>query len=283
MRFVRVLALIVVFGFSLTLLRAQTRTPKTLSALFEGLKSPDLEVKNRAAGDLLSYVAVWVQQDPSTMQEDLPALLAALEDRHPEVRTQSSTFFRTVAFMRPKDKEEILRPVIYFLIGRFDDPDPRVRTNLMRAIAALEPAPPYQAIEGFTNHLEDPSPEAQSLAVYGLVRAAPDSLQAAEAVAGLLDNTSDPEARRGLIQMLGAAKSTHPIIIGKLIEQLDSKDGGLRGDTVRALGEIGPPAAQAIQQLRAIASDRRASSILRHPAWEFTDFLPVSLRRERAC
>ena len=28
---------------------------------------------------------------------------------------------------------------------------------------------------------------------------------------------------------------------------------------------------------------RRASSILRHPAWEFTDFLPVSLRRERAC
>jgi len=29
--------------------------------------------------------------------------------------------------------------------------------------------------------------------------------------------------------------------------------------------------------------ERRVSSILRHPAWEFTDLLPMSCRREPAC
>jgi hypothetical protein len=33
----------------------------------------------------------------------------------------------------------------------------------------------------------------------------------------------------------------------------------------------------------AVAVVRRASSILRHPAWEFTELLPLFLRRESAC
>ena len=47
--------------------------------------------------------------------------------------------------------------------------------------------------------------------------------------------------------------------------------------------QVGADSSGASQQPEKEAAARRASSILRHPAWEFTDFLPVSLRRERAC
>jgi len=91
-------------------------------------------------------------------------------------------------------------------------------------------------------------------------------LAAADAVARLLDSTTDPESRRGLIQMLGSAKPTHPVIIAKLVEQLDYDNRLLREDTIRALGEIGPPAAQAIQKLRVIASDPSTDQELRAQA-----------------
>ena len=159
-----------------------------------------------------------------------------------------------VALLRRNDGAEILRPVTGDLIRRFDDPNARVRANLMRGIALLQPAPPYAAVEGFTNHLKDPDSEVKRLAVYGLVKAAPVSLSAADAVGGLLDSTSDPEARRELVQVLGAAKPAHPVIIGELVKHLDGESGPLRLAAVRTSGETGPPAAQAIHELRATAS-----------------------------
>ena len=48
------LVFIVFLGFSTRLLQPQVRSEKALETLFEGLKSSDLEVKNRASQGLLS-------------------------------------------------------------------------------------------------------------------------------------------------------------------------------------------------------------------------------------
>ncbi len=257
---------LILFGISTALLLSQVRSGEDLQTLFEELKSSDLEVKNRASQGLLSYAKVWIRQDAATMQQVLPTVLAALGDSYPDVGVQASAFFGVIGMFRQKDALEILRPVTDQLIARFDDPNPRVRENLMRAFALAQPAPPYQAVDGFMKHLKDSDDMVRRLAVYGLVKAAPASLPAAEAVAGLLDETADSEARRELVRVLGKAKLTHPVIIAKLIEQLDRKDERLREDTVYALGEIGPPAAPAIDKLRAIAGDPASGESLRKGA-----------------
>lgn len=138
----------------------------------------------------------------------------------------------------------------------------------MAVIASLGPAPAYvaQAIEAFEKHLNDPDYRVRGMAVLGLARAAPDSASAAAAITSLIDRTVDPEARRGLIQRLAHAKPRHPAIIRKLMEQLDDENRLLREDTINALVQIGPPAAEALPKLYEIALDPSTPQELRQGA-----------------
>lgn len=241
---------------------------ESLPKLFSGLKNPDIEARNRASQAVLSYTVNWIQQDPATMRKAFPAILAALDDDNADVRLQASAFFSGLGRFRKHDGHAILGTLELELIKRFDDPHPRVRANLMAAIASLGPAPAYvaQAIEAFEKHLNDPDYRVRGMAVVGLASAAPDSASAASAIISLIDRTTDPEARRGLLQRLAHAKPRHPAIIRKLIEQLDHDSTLLRQTTVRVLGEIGPPAAEALPKLYEIALDPSTPQELRQGA-----------------
>lgn len=244
------------------------RSQEPLPALFEGLKSTDLESKNRASQALHAYAVNWIQQDPATMRKAFPAVMAALDDDDDGVRIQASAFFGVIGMFRRQDGRAILGTLELDLIRRFDDPNRQVRTNLISAVSSLEPAPAYlaEAIEAFERHLDDPDSGVRGRALFGLARVAPDSPSAAAAIVSLLDRTADPEARRGLIQSLALAKPRHPAIVRKLIEQLDQDHWQLRLDAIRALGEIGPPASEALPGLRAILLDPSTQQELRRGA-----------------
>lgn len=241
------------------------RSQEPLAALFEGLKSTDLESKNRASQALHAYAVNWIEQDPATMRKAFPAVMAALDDYDDGVRIQASAFFGVIGMLRRHDGRAILGTLELDLIERFNDPQPRVRTNLISAISSLEPAPAYlaEAIEAFERHLNDPDFGVRGRALLGLARVAPDSPSAAAAIVSLLDRTDDPEARGGLIQRLAFARPRHPAIVRKLIEQLNQDHRQLRLDSVQALGQIGPPAAEALPALRAISLDPSTQPELR--------------------
>ena len=121
------------------------RSQEPLAALFEGLKSTDLDSKNRASQALHAYAVNWIQQDPATMRKAFPAVMAALDDDDDGVRIQASGFFAGIGMFRRHDGRAILGTLELDLIERFNDPQPRVRTNLIAAISSLEPAPAYLA------------------------------------------------------------------------------------------------------------------------------------------
>lgn len=256
------LCLFVVFG------QSGLRSQEPLPALFEGLKSTDLESQNRASQALLSYSVNWIQQDPETMRKAFPALIAALDDDDDGVRIQASAIFGGIGMFRRHDGRAILGTLELDLIERFDDPNRQVRTNLISVVSSLEPAPAYlaQAIEAFERHLNDPDFGVRGRALFGLARVAPDSPSATAAIVSLIDRTADPEARRGLIQRLALARPRHPAIVRKLIEQLNQDHHQLRLGSVRALGNIGPPAAEALPPLRAILLDPSTQQELRQVA-----------------
>jgi len=134
---------------------------------------------------------------------------------------------------------------------------------MVRCIAGLEPAPPPEAVEPFLKHLDDPSGEVRRMAVLGLLRAAPQSQRAVEAVAALLDKKEDSERRREILQTLAFVKPMHPVLLAKVAEQLDEPNELLRFTTLRVLTEIGPPAAIAIHKIREIANDPATGKDLR--------------------
>ncbi len=233
---------------------AQPRSPAELYQLFEKLKSSNLEVKNQASQELHAYAQWWLEQDVATMRESLPAALEGLDEPNPAVRRQASAFFGVVTALRCDDISEILSGTVDEIISHFEDPNDRVRGNMIRALALWSPAPPARAIVPFMKALEDPSGEVRSLAVYGLVRAAPESDSVAQAIANALDSLG-PEARRELTQSLENARADHPIIVQKLIEQLDDDHRPLVYTTAKALGVLGSEASDAVPRLRMIAED----------------------------
>ncbi len=246
---------------------AQPHSLEALASFFQGLKSPDLEMKNTAGQNLLSYGEWWIEQDVATMRRSFPILFAALEDSDPGIRLQASAFFSVVGPLRQKDGLEIFEGIVPQIIDKFDDPNPRVRGNVMNSLVLLEPGPPLEVMEPLLKKaLKDPNTSVRGMAVYGWAKAAPASLEAAYAIANLLEETEDPEARRGLIQKLAFVKQAHPVIVAKLVEQLDKDSERLRMTTARVLGEIGPAAAAALPKLREIASDAATGEELRQQA-----------------
>ncbi len=259
------------------------RCQEPLPALFEGLKSTDLDSKNRASQALHAYAVNWIQQDPATMRKAFPAVMAALDDDDDGVRIQASAFFGVIGMLRRHDGRAILGTLELDLIERFNDPQPRVRTNLIAAISSLEPAPAYlaEAIEAFERHLNDPDFGVRGRALFGLARVAPDSPSATAAIVSLIDRTADPEERRGLIQRLALARPRHPAIVRKLIEQLSHDHHQLRLDSVRALGNLGPPAAEALPALRAILLDPSTNQELRQVAEAAIRSIETPARQDR--
>lgn len=246
---------------------AQSPAPKTLERILEDLVSANVEVRNKAREAGHAYLDEWRRRDVDGMREDLPVLMAAINRPDPGVRLSASAFLATVALLRPGDVMAFLAGYEREVLGGFHDPHSVVRANLVRCFALAEPAPPRLAVEPFMNALEGPPSESRKLAVLGLARAAPESLAAADAIVTLLDRIEDPEERRESIQVLAFAKPAHPVIIAKLVEQLEMDHALLLEDTIRTLGEIGTPAAaQAGAKLRALADDVNADPEMRSNA-----------------
>lgn len=259
-------ALILVLNFATSQgLLAQPHSKEELVHLFGLLGSRDLETKNRASRGLLTYSTWWIQQNSSVMRESIPALLTAVTNQDSSVRVQASGFFNIIGLFRARDSAAILDGYIKEMLKLIEHSDQRVQANLMGPIALFQPSPPAESVRVFMQVLSQRRQGAAApVAVFGLMRAAPDNRFVAEAVLKALGSSS-AEVRRALIQSVASAKPQHPhpLIVQALIEQLSEDSRRLRQDTVRALGAIGPDAGEALPKLREIAENPKTDRELR--------------------
>lgn len=260
-------ALLICLGLSVGTVSGQPRSPDELPLLFEELASPDLEIKNNASHQLGAYAKWWIQQDVEVMRKSLPYALRALKSPDSGVRKQASAFFGIVGMLRTQVAARIFEGYIDEIIAHFGDPNDQVRGNMIRSLATMEPSPPQEAIEPFLEMLRQTRGrgEGGKNALFGLLRAAPGSEEVAKTIANILDESTSAEARRGIILVVAQARpqQPHPLIIEKLIEQLEVDHRLLRFTTSRALGAIGAAAVDAVPKLRAIVDDPETDDDLR--------------------
>lgn len=269
MNIVRAFALLVGLALPIGVVSAQQMTPDEVALLFKELASPDPEIKSEASRRLGGFSEWWIQQDVDEMRNYLPVALHGLRSSDAAVRVPASGFFAIVAMLRPHVADRIFQGLIEEIIGYFDDPHERVRRNMVGSIAMMQPAPPQEAVEPLMDLIRKaPSRVPGELwlagvAAAGLSRAAPDSREVAEAIAALIEEIPIDEGRRVVIQRLREARPQHPLIIEKLIVQLDEDDRLLRWDAAMALGDIGPAAGDAVAKLRSIAENPDTDDDLR--------------------
>jgi hypothetical protein len=255
---------------------AQSVPGGDLERIFSDLFGSDPQAQERARSESAAYIEKLVELEVADIRSTLPFLLRTIrEDDRPNVRLSASAILVTLAAFRRHDLLPIIEGYEDEMMRGFNDSDPRVKSNLMTYLALAEPAPPVETIEPFTEALmDDTQPETvQRAAILGLARAAPESLDAAEAIVGRLSRAEASGSRPNLIRALRAARPTHPVIVTRLIEELGEEDVLLREAVIDVIADIGTPAVRAAEKLRALADDPELDPELRARAADALDLV----------
>jgi HEAT repeat protein len=225
-------------------------------ALFRELVSPDPAVSDAArARSFNTLIPKLEAADPTSLDEDITAILEAFSDEEP-IRLQASGLLTVLALNRPDGSEALKRAVPVFL-SQFKDQNRRVRCNAIMAIASLRPQVPREALTPLLIAVRDYDPPAMGFAVLGLARLAETAPEAADGLASLLAANEPIEIRRIVVQSIGKARVQNPVIVAKIGEVLQDKDRDLVRDAIDAVSRIGPAAKPLKPILKRIADTER--------------------------
>lgn len=229
--------------------RAQiTDWSKVLHDLANGQDRPTQAAAEKLMSDAL-FPALGTESAPS-LEKDVAPIVASLDDKDPQVRFKASAVLWALT-MLSQNTTDGLNGVLPVLLTHFHGPDAPVRENVIRAVVALRPSIPPQALRELLPLIRDPDRTVQDVAIYGITRSAP---QSPEALKALLDVLSEGVAalKVDALKDIGLMRLQDPAIIGKLKQLLSDKDRAVVLGAIVALDYAGPAAAPARAELERI-------------------------------
>lgn len=195
---------------------------------------------------LLNTLSIWAiaKIEPNNEQavnKALDAIIAAMEDKRPEVRQTAAQ-----ALWDLKAPHEKVGPA---LAAALNDDNPEVVAHVLDSLASLgeKIAPRVSAA------LEDPKRRSKALAL--VQRMGPQAKECVPALIKLLGQKSEDasasqdEAIGQVLMALGAVGPDAAEAVDPISESLHSKDAQVVGAACYALGRIGPPAAHAVPEI----------------------------------
>jgi HEAT repeat protein len=169
--------------------------------------------------------------------ETLPVLIAACDDRRPDVLDSAITALGHLA--DPRGLAAVLHHAAH--------PDDEVRFAVAAALPALAGDPPADAAVAALIQLSaDPDPEIRDWATFGLgSQLEADSPPLRQALAARLD---DPDGDTAGEALLGLAQRRDPLALPILLSRLEDSPGNLIVEAAAALGS--PAALPALHRLK---------------------------------
>ncbi len=172
----------------------------------------------------------------------VPALIDALKDDHPRVR---SAAVRALRHMGPQGKVAV--PLV---IEKLKDEDRMVRSGAAGVLAEIAEPELKSAVPALTKALDDEYVFVRTRSAKALGRIGPDAKVAVTAlIETLTDRTTAVSSIRALVQI--DAQAAIPV----LIKTLSNKYDYIREETAEALGGIGPEARAALPALKQLTKD----------------------------
>lgn len=225
--------------------------PKVLRDLANGQDRPT----QAAMEKLISETLLPTLQTESTqsLKKDVTSIGTLLDDKDPQVRFKASAVLWALTMLR-QDTTEPLESILPVLLTHFHDPDSRLRANVARAVAGLRPSIPQEALQELLPLIHDADRTVQDVAIYGITRSVPQSLDARKALLDVLSE-GDVALKVDALKDVGFVRLQDPAIIGKLRQLLSDKDRSVLLAAIMALGYAGPAAAPARSELQKIAEN----------------------------
>jgi cellulose synthase operon protein C len=185
--------------------------PTTVERIEQGLRSPDVSVRQKAAEEL-------GQLSPALGQR---LVLRALEDSDSEVRLRAAHAARELRVAGAGER----------VIGWLNDPERRVR---IAACEVLRASPTQRAVGVLGRVLGDPDGDVRIAAVEALAVAG--TSDAAVALLGHLDDGL-PQVRRAVVSALGALSDRRAVV--PLIGKIQDPNAQVRRSVAQTLGLLG--------------------------------------------
>jgi len=185
---------------------------------------------------------------------ELSAAAVALKDPGVQVRVDAATALASMT--------DSAGSVIPLLGEALRDPSYYVRRTAALGLAKLAPSR-QEAIELLAYALADTDPAVQDNAVWGLQTAGP----AAFPVLTRALQAEDARVRLAAVEVLqtilalGGARGVSPRAVEALIDALSDSNPDVRAASARSLGILGPPARDAVAQLRTVSDTDRVDYV----------------------
>jgi HEAT repeat protein len=235
----------------------------TIAPLLETLsKDADAKVRARAAQALavMSSYAIRAVGDRESARKVADAFVASLKDPDALVRIESArglinlTFGGSVSRKGGARKETAaagapidVHKLADIVLGVLDDPDTEVRTEALRALAALAPLLAGNPPEVLKSAMQDPSSTIRANAVITAVHYKQGLDPITPVLTKLLLHDEDPQVRQtcanAVPQIQPSALSA--AAVPALLEALQSEDANVRFQIVTLLTRLGPEARRA--------------------------------------
>lgn len=201
--------------------------------LLDGMQNRKAPLKNRlAAIEALGELG-------SAAETAVPALMEALNDRTPEIRSQAA---RTLGSIGEKAKAAVPE-----LVAALKDPNEGVRISAANALSGMGPVA-QSALPALIEVLSDPSQGVRSNAIAAIANLGTDGKAALSA---LVDCLNDPDlgVRQGAITAIGRLGHEAKPAVSALSHSLRDPEKEVRLSTITALGRIGADARDAVPDL----------------------------------
>lgn len=227
--------------------------------LFRDLISTDTKISEAARSLAFNTLLPALEsEDAKALDKDLASIVETFHDENEAIRLQASGLLAGLARKRA-DATESMKRAVPFWLAQFNDKNPRVRANAISAIANLQPSVPTEVVPELLRITWEGEPAAKSTATLALVRCSGSSADAVRAVADMMSPDSPIETRRVVIQAMGYAGVSDPVLITKLGEALRDRD--VVRDALRAIAALGPRAMALRPLLVDLAADDRDKEI----------------------
>ncbi len=221
------------------------------------------KLKTDSNADVRRAAAVVLGDFGSASKGAIPALVQAVNDPDPRVRTQAictlgilqETACTTLLIQKLKtDNDADVRRAAAVVLGGFGSAS---KDAIPALIQALDDPDDFSARQ---NRVPRPRPTMSGLlASRGVQETAFEALISigSAAVPALLELIKDPDRRRQgrTIRILGYMGSEAKAATPVLVEKLDDEDQKLRSDAAWSLGQIGPQASKAVPALTRALTD----------------------------
>jgi len=185
----------------------------------------------------------------------LPIVVERLRTGSDMMRVSASGLIAFLSMLRP-DGASVVPSLIDVVAEHFSDPAPRVRANLIIAIASLKPEIPDRFAPRLETGLSDPHISVWQRAFEGVVRLNPVPPVLEARLIDRIDEATDVALKGNLTRWLGEIRRPSERVLSLLLEALRAKQPYLRESSLAALHKMGPAAARISFDIRRLTDDQ---------------------------